>query len=57
MSVEPFVDCYHAQTTPSRYVRLTSDRGSQSGWIFSRLPLTATNWEVSIVRWNYDKAG
>ncbi|MCJ1234561.1 hypothetical protein MMC14_002522 [Varicellaria rhodocarpa] len=29
-----------------QYVRLTSDRGSQSGWIFSRLPLTATNWEI-----------
>ncbi|KAL9603884.1 MAG: hypothetical protein Q9219_000822, partial [cf. Caloplaca sp. 3 TL-2023] len=29
-----------------RYVRLTSDRPSQEGWLFSRLPLTATNWEA-----------
>lgn len=29
-----------------RYIRLTSDRPSQEGWIFSRVPLTATNWEV-----------
>ena len=29
-----------------RYVRLTSERQSQQGWIFSRVPLTATNWEV-----------
>ena len=28
------------------YVRLASDRPSQAGWIFSRLPLTATNWQV-----------
>ncbi|CCU82122.1 lectin family integral membrane protein,putative [Blumeria hordei DH14] len=31
-----------------RYIRLTSDRPSQEGWIFSRVPLTATNWEVEI---------
>ncbi|OAA78326.1 vesicular integral-membrane protein VIP36 precursor [Akanthomyces lecanii RCEF 1005] len=30
------------------YVRLTSDRPSQSGWLFSRVPLTATNWEVEV---------
>ncbi|OKL62147.1 hypothetical protein UA08_02999 [Talaromyces atroroseus] len=29
-----------------QYVRLTSERQSQQGWIFSRLPLTATNWEI-----------
>ncbi|MCJ1479884.1 hypothetical protein MMC06_000038 [Schaereria dolodes] len=29
-----------------QYIRLTSDRGSQLGWIFSRVPLTATNWEI-----------
>lgn len=29
-----------------RYIRLTSDRPSQEGWIFSRVPITATNWEV-----------
>ncbi|PFH56910.1 hypothetical protein XA68_15777 [Ophiocordyceps unilateralis] len=30
------------------YIRLTSDRGSQSGWLFSRVPLTATNWEIEV---------
>ncbi|KAL8931316.1 MAG: hypothetical protein Q9216_007229, partial [Gyalolechia sp. 2 TL-2023] len=30
------------------YVRLTSDRPSQEGWLFSRLPLTATNWEIEV---------
>ncbi|KAH8705726.1 putative lectin family integral membrane protein [Talaromyces proteolyticus] len=29
-----------------QYVRLTSERQSQQGWIFSRVPLTATNWEI-----------
>lgn len=29
-----------------QYVRLTSERQSQRGWIFSRVPLTATNWEI-----------
>jgi lectin, mannose-binding 2 len=27
---------------------LTSDRPSQTGWLFSRVPLTATNWEVEV---------
>ncbi|KAI4174573.1 MAG: hypothetical protein LQ343_002146 [Gyalolechia ehrenbergii] len=31
-----------------QYVRLTSDRPSQEGWLFSRLPLTATNWEIEV---------
>ncbi|KAL2218483.1 putative lectin family integral membrane protein [Thermoascus aurantiacus ATCC 26904] len=31
-----------------RYIRLTSDRQSQKGWIFSRVPLTATNWEIEV---------
>ncbi|RMZ74953.1 hypothetical protein DV737_g5570, partial [Chaetothyriales sp. CBS 132003] len=31
-----------------RYIRLASDTPSQSGWIFSRIPLTATNWEIEI---------
>lgn len=31
-----------------QYVRLTSDRPSQEGWIFSRVPLTATNWEIEV---------
>ena len=29
-----------------KYVRLTGDLGSRAGWLFSRVPLTATNWEV-----------
>ncbi|RMZ75648.1 hypothetical protein DV738_g5370, partial [Chaetothyriales sp. CBS 135597] len=29
-----------------RYIRLASDTPSQSGWIFSRIPLSATNWEI-----------
>ncbi|KAK7530238.1 putative lectin family integral membrane protein [Phyllosticta citribraziliensis] len=29
-----------------RYIRLTPDKGSRAGWIFSRVPLTATNWEI-----------
>ncbi|KAI4221421.1 MAG: hypothetical protein L6R36_006922 [Xanthoria steineri] len=31
-----------------QYVRLTSDRQAQEGWLFSRLPLTATNWEIEV---------
>ncbi|KAI9826382.1 MAG: hypothetical protein M1832_000299 [Thelocarpon impressellum] len=31
-----------------QYVRLTSDRPSQQGWLFSRIPLTATNWEIEV---------
>jgi len=31
-----------------KYIRLTSDRPSQEGWIFSRVPLTATNWEIEV---------
>ncbi|PHH61115.1 hypothetical protein CDD81_777 [Ophiocordyceps australis] len=30
------------------YIRLTSDKPSQSGWLYSRVPLTATNWEVEV---------
>ncbi|WEW57090.1 hypothetical protein PRK78_002550 [Emydomyces testavorans] len=29
-----------------QYMRLTSDRPSQRGWLWSRVPLTATNWQV-----------
>ncbi|KAL9622857.1 MAG: hypothetical protein Q9160_002783 [Pyrenula sp. 1 TL-2023] len=29
-----------------QYIRLAPDRQSREGWIFSRVPLTATNWEV-----------
>jgi len=31
-----------------QYIRLTSDRPSQEGWIFSRVPLTATNWQIEV---------
>jgi len=31
-----------------KYVRLVSDQPSQSGWIFSRIPLSATNWEIEV---------
>ncbi|RBR15372.1 uncharacterized protein FIESC28_07386 [Fusarium coffeatum] len=30
------------------YIRLTSDRPSQSGWMYSRVPLTATNWQIEV---------
>lgn len=29
-----------------QYIRLTSDRPSQRGWLFSRVPLSATNWQI-----------
>jgi len=29
-----------------KYIRLTANSPSQQGWIWSRLPLTATNWEI-----------
>ncbi|KAB5558480.1 concanavalin A-like lectin/glucanase domain-containing protein [Coniochaeta sp. 2T2.1] len=31
-----------------QYIRLTSDRPSQMGWLWSRVPLTATNWEIEV---------
>ncbi|KAJ5172829.1 hypothetical protein N7492_005422 [Penicillium capsulatum] len=31
-----------------KYIRLTNDRPSQQGWIFSRVPLTATNWQIEL---------
>ncbi|KAL1992762.1 hypothetical protein VTN49DRAFT_3518 [Thermomyces lanuginosus] len=31
-----------------KYIRLTSDQPSQQGWIFSRVPLTASHWEVEV---------
>ncbi|KAK4561705.1 hypothetical protein LTR86_004384 [Recurvomyces mirabilis] len=31
-----------------QYIRLTSQHPSQAGWIFSRVPLTATNWEIEV---------
>lgn len=29
-----------------QYIRLAADSPSQSGWVFSKIPLTATNWEI-----------
>ncbi|ESZ90324.1 hypothetical protein SBOR_9294 [Sclerotinia borealis F-4128] len=31
-----------------KYIRLTYDHPSSSGWLFSRVPLTATNWEIEV---------
>lgn len=31
-----------------QYIRLAADRPGQKGWIFSRVPLTATNWEIEV---------
>lgn len=31
-----------------QYIRLTAQQPSQAGWLFSRVPLTATNWEVEV---------
>ncbi|KAI1435789.1 concanavalin A-like lectin/glucanase domain-containing protein [Xylaria sp. CBS 124048] len=33
---------------PDSYIRLSSERPSQNGWLFSRVPLTATNWEIEV---------
>ncbi|CAG8604664.1 6984_t:CDS:2 [Funneliformis mosseae] len=32
----------------AKHIRLTHDRPAQSGWLWSRLPLTATNWQVEV---------
>ncbi|OQN98013.1 hypothetical protein B0A48_16319 [Cryoendolithus antarcticus] len=31
-----------------QYIRLTGQHQSEAGWLFSRVPLTATNWEVEV---------
>ncbi|KAJ4310195.1 hypothetical protein N0V94_008568 [Neodidymelliopsis sp. IMI 364377] len=31
-----------------QYIRLSSDKPSRDGWLFSRVPLTATNWEITV---------
>ncbi|KZM26890.1 uncharacterized protein EKO05_0011405 [Ascochyta rabiei] len=31
-----------------QYIRLASDKPSRDGWLFSRVPLTATNWEIVV---------
>ncbi|BDD59313.1 hypothetical protein MPDQ_002732 [Monascus purpureus] len=38
----------HTIVRADKYIRLTADRQSQRGWIFSRVPLTATNWEIEL---------
>jgi mannose-binding lectin 2 len=29
-----------------QYIRLTSDRQGQGGWLWSKMPFSATNWQV-----------
>lgn len=31
-----------------QYIRLTSDRQGQMGWLFARMPMTANNWQVEV---------
>lgn len=31
-----------------QYIRLTPDKSSRDGWLWSRVPLTATNWEIEV---------
>lgn len=31
-----------------KYIRLTSEQHSRAGWLFSRVPLTASNWEIEV---------
>jgi mannose-binding lectin 2 len=31
-----------------QFVRLTGEYPSRAGWVFSRVPLTATNWEIEV---------
>jgi len=31
-----------------QYIRLTADKQGRQGWLWSRLPLTATNWEIEV---------
>jgi len=38
----------NAVVRADQYVRLTGEHGSQSGYLVSRVPLTATNWEVEV---------
>lgn len=44
------LDCTrkYSLTLSFRYIRLTSDRQNQNGYLWSRLPLTATNWEIEL---------
>ena len=29
-----------------KYIRLASDMASRAGWLFSKIPLTVSNWQV-----------
>lgn len=31
-----------------QYIRLASDLQSRTGWLFSKIPLTASNWEIEV---------
>lgn len=31
-----------------KYIRLTAEQHSRAGWLFSRVPLTASNWEIEV---------
>ena len=31
-----------------KYIRLASDMQSRTGWLFSKIPLTASNWEIEV---------
>ena len=31
-----------------QYIRLTANQPSQAGWLYSRVPLTANNWEIEL---------
>ncbi|CAI2175447.1 1155_t:CDS:2 [Funneliformis geosporum] len=37
-----------AVVNTAKHIRLTHDRSSQTGWLWSRLPLTTTNWQVEV---------
>jgi hypothetical protein len=37
----------HVQNT-NKHVRLTQDRRSEMGWLWSRLPLKAQNYEIEV---------
>lgn len=32
----------------NKHIRLTQDRQSQSGWLWSRMPLTLPNWQIDV---------
>ncbi|BEJ03624.1 hypothetical protein CcaverHIS641_0107990 [Cutaneotrichosporon cavernicola] len=40
----------------NKHVRLTQDRGSQSGWLWSRLPLAPPSWQIEF-EFNVDGKG